>query len=130
MPRTVWHAAEALSGRATLSYAGQQPTLIAASSQAVIVFVYEEIGGQRTLSYPISADCQPYALDPARPIGEQVRTSALPAAATLPRGNWTITAVAQFAGGPGAIPSPFNSLDLCRSTQHELRASLALSVLD
>jgi hypothetical protein len=130
VPRTVWHTAEAISGRAILSYAGEQPTLIAASSQAVIVFVYEEIGGERTVAYPISADCQPYTLDPARPIAEQVRTSAVAEAATLPPGNWTITAVAQFAGGPGAIQSPFNSLDLCSSTQHELRVSLAFTVLD
>jgi len=132
MPRTVWHSADPISGRAILSYDGQEPTEIAASSQAVITFVYVEIGGERTFSYPISADCKPYTLDPATPIGEPVRMSALPGAtnATLPPGNWTITAVAQFAGGPDAAPSPFSSLDLCRSVQHELRTSVALTVLD
>ena len=131
MPRTVWHTADPISGRAILSYSGQEPTLIAASSQAVITFVYDEIGGDQETTYPISADCHTYQLDPATPIGEPVRMSTQPDGvnAHLSAGDWKITAVAQFAGGPGAVPSPFDLLDLCRSTQYEIRASMTVTVL-
>ncbi len=132
MPTTGWRISDAISGTATLSYNGQQPTLIAASSQAVITFVYDEIGADQQITYPISADCHTYTLDPGTRLEEPVRMSTQPdgVGAHLSAGDWTITAVAQFTGGPEAVPTPFELLDLCKSTAHSLRASLTLTVLE
>ena len=132
MPQEVWRTSDAISGSATLSYNGGEPTTIAASSQAVITFVYSDVSGEQNISYPISADCKTYSLDSQTPIEESLRMSALPGAldAHLSPGDWTVTAVAEFAGGPGAAPSPFDLLGLCRSDQHELRATLSVTVLD
>jgi hypothetical protein len=97
----------------------------------VITFVYDEIGGDRHLTYPISADCRDWTLDPATPIGEPLRTSTQPDGidAHLSAGEWTISAVAQFSGGPGAVPTPFKLLDLCTGIQHRLTASIRVQVL-
>ncbi len=116
MPHLTWHTTDPISGTAILGFDGEEPTTIYGSSEGVIAFSYEEVGGDRQVDWVMTADCGPHLLDPATPIsvglsksgavsGDEpdagfLRTFLADPEIHLPAGTWDIHAVAVFSETP------------------------------
>ncbi|HEY4752701.1 MAG TPA: hypothetical protein VIH37_05400, partial [Candidatus Limnocylindrales bacterium] len=114
LPRTDWRAGEAITGTATLSYAGAAPTTVYGSGVGVIAFSYAEVGGTRRVDPAWTADCTPHPIGPAAPITAELSKSGAvggtepdadflrsflttdPGVVRLPAGTWDVSAVTMF----------------------------------
>jgi hypothetical protein len=122
LPHLAWTAVDPISGMAIVSFTGAAPTTISGSGGDLIVFSYVEVGGNRRVDPIWTADCGPYALDPATPITRVLSKSGAVGGSEpdadflrvfftgpdvrLPTGTWDITAIAQFyevAGCSGEV---------------------------
>jgi hypothetical protein len=125
MPKTTWPATEAIDGTATLSLAGEGSVTISGSS-FMIGFAFASADGMRHVVPIRPADCGTRAFEPGQPLtaplgrrsGDGWTTAELsdPLLHLTP-GDWTITAVAQFADGSG-----------CTAVPHNLTASISIHV--
>ena len=133
LPHLDWKTTDAVSGTALLSIEGSAPTTIYGSGEGVIVFSFDEVGGNRHVGWALTADCGPHALDPATPLTAVLSKSGgvggnEPDAAFLrsfyadpqihlPAGAWDITAIAVFSEAEG-----------CESSTHTMKATARVSV--
>jgi hypothetical protein len=135
LPRTEWRAGEAITGTATLSYAGAAPTTVYGSGSGVIAFSYAEVGGSRRVEPVWTADCAPHPLGPAAPITAGLYGSGVvsgtepdadflrsflasdPGVVRLPAGTWDVSAVTMFLDGEG-----------CSGANHEMTATVRIEV--
>ena len=135
LPRLDWRAGDAITGTATLSYAGPGPTTVYGSGGGVIAFSYAEVGGDRHVDPVWAADCGPHPLGPRAPItadlsksgavggtepdADFLRTFLLtdPGVVRLPAGTWDVSAVTEFLDG-----------NACSGGAHEMRATMRVTV--
>ena len=133
LPRLEWHAGDAITGTATLSFTGSAPTTIQGSGSGVIAFSYVEVGGTRRVDPIWTADCGPHPIGPENPITADLSKSGAidgtgPEAdflrsffadpqVRLPAGTWDISAVTQFLDG-----------DACSGTSHTMKATVRITV--
>jgi hypothetical protein len=117
LPHLDWRTADAISGTAILSLLDGSPTTLYGSGHSLIVFSYDEVGGERHSGYASTADCASHVLTPPDPINQTLTKSGAvggtePDAAWLrsfladpqihfPPGVWDITALATFSEGVG-----------------------------
>ena len=116
MPKTTWRATEAIDGTATLSLPGEDSVTISGSSY-LMAFALDSADGTRHIVPIWPADCVTRAFEPGKPLtaplgrrsGDGWTTAELsdPLLHLTP-GDWTITAVAQFADGSGCAAVPHN----------------------
>jgi hypothetical protein len=135
LPRTEWRSGEAITGTATLSYAGAAPTTVYGSGGGVIAFIYAEVGGSRRVDPVWAADCGPHPIGPAAPITAGLSKSGAvggtepdadflrsfletdPGIVRLPPGTWVVSAVTMFLDG-----------EACSGASHDLTATVRISV--
>jgi hypothetical protein len=133
LPHLDWKATDTITGTAILSFAGSAPTTIYGSGGGVIVFSYDEVGGNRHVNWVMTADCGPHPLDPATPITAELSKSGAvggnePDAdflrsfladpqIRLPAGTWDITAVAVLYEGAG-----------CSGGEHTMKVPVRITV--
>jgi hypothetical protein len=132
---TSWSASEPVDGTASLSVAA--PIEVGGSSEGLLGFNYDEIGGLgRHVEWAETADCGPYQLEPGEPLtsGLQKAGGYDPGASGadfyasffadpvvhLPAGTWTITALASFID--------FSQDQGCKLPSHELSAPITIHV--
>jgi hypothetical protein len=125
MSKTTWRTTEAIDGTATLSLAGDSSVTISGSS-FLIGFEFASADGTRHVVPIRPADCGTRAFEPSQPLtaplgrragdGWTTTEQADPLLHLTP-GDWTITAVAQFADGSG-----------CTAVPHNLTASISIHV--
>ena len=116
LPHLDWRPGDVISGSALLSLLDGPATSLYGASQDLIVFSYDEVGGNRHSGYVSTADCGPHPIDVADPINRPLAksggaiTGSEPDAAwlgsfladpqvELPAGTWDITAMATFSAG-------------------------------
>ncbi len=135
LPRTTWSTSEAIDGTASLNVS--KPTEVGGSGEGLLGFSIIEIGGLgRHIDGGWRLDCQPYQLDPTKPVTSPIRKSGgySPGASGadfyasffadpllhLPTGDWTITAIASFVSiDPGQS---------CHLPSYELTAPITIHV--
>jgi hypothetical protein len=134
LPRLDWRTGDVISGSAILSLLDGPATTLYGASQALIVFSYDEVGGNRHSGYVSTADCGPYPIDVADPINRPLAKSGGAIAGSepdaawlrsfltdpqieLPAGTWDITAIATFSDG-----TP------CSGTSHTMQVTLRITV--
>jgi len=133
LPHLDWKPTDTISGTAILSFAGSAPTTIAGAGGDMIVFSFDEVGGNRHAGWAMTADCVNHPLDPATPISANLArsggvTGTEPAAdwlrsfyadpqIHLPAGTWDITAIAVFNDGAG-----------CSGGEHTMKATERITV--
>jgi hypothetical protein len=133
LPHLGWKASDPISGDAILSFDGSAPTTVYGSGGGVIVFSYDEVGGNRHVGYVMDAVCAPHQIDPATPLNvplaksgavngtepdaEFLRSFLADPQVHLPNGTWDITAYAIFVVGAG-----------CDGGMHTLKATVRVTV--
>ncbi len=134
LPHLAWRTGDVISGSAILSLLEGPATTIYGASQALIVFSYDEVGGNRYSGYVSTADCGPYGIDVASPINRPLGKSGgansgfEPDAAwlrsfltdpqvALPAGTWDISAIATFSEGRG-----------CSGSEHTIKVTQRITV--
>jgi hypothetical protein len=115
LPRTDWHASDAITGEATLSLVGSDGVVFGSSGSGPIAFAFDEVGGSRHVQGLMTPDCRSYRLEAGKPISSPIKKSgvysadALPSdfnrwfmtdpLVHLPAGDWKITAIALVSSG-------------------------------
>ena len=115
MPKTTWRATETIEGEATLTLSGNDTVTISGSS-ALFGFAFASADGTRHIVPIWQADCGTRTLEPGKPLTTSLDRSGDGWTAAelsdrllhLTPGDWTITAVAQFADGSGCAAVPHN----------------------
>ena len=122
LPHLDWRPGDVISGSAILSLLDGPATTLYGSGHDLIVFSYDEVGGDRHSGYVSTADCGPHPIDVANPINRPLAksggaiTGSEPEAAwlrsfladpqiELPAGTWDITAIATFSDGEACTGS-------------------------
>ena len=111
LPKSEWHASEAITGQATFSVIGSAAVYYGSSTSGPILFAFDQLDGDRHMSGPETADCRWRRLEPGIPVSSPIRKaggygpSAQPSdfdrwwatdpAIHLPPGEWRITAIAK-----------------------------------
>jgi hypothetical protein len=116
LPKTVWQAAEPISGTATLANTSATPIALYGSGSGPLVFSYKDVATGRTIEGVSTADCGgPTMLDSSKPITASLSRSgafqpgnpddawreAFIERGVLPAGTWEIRVEAQFAVAAG-----------------------------
>ncbi len=134
LPHLDWRTGDVISGSAILSLLDGPATTLYGASQALIVFSYDEVDGNRHSGYVSTADCGPYPIDVANPINRPLAKSGGAIAGSepdaawlrsfltdpqveLPAGTWDITAIATFSDGTA-----------CSGTSHTMQVTLRITV--
>ena len=115
LPHVDWRVGVPIAGSAILSLLDGPATTLYGSGHDLIVFSYDEVGGERRSGVGSTADCIPHPIDVANPISLPLAKSggvsgSEPDAAwlrsfladpqiELPAGIWDITAIATFSDG-------------------------------
>jgi hypothetical protein len=133
LPKVEWKSDEPLSGTATLSYGGPNPTKIYGSG-GLIGFRFTQIDGSHKVEPVSTADCRRYEIDPATPINAPLSKSGATSPEDpdfdflqtfltapdvhLPAGTWDVTALANFDEGD------------CGPGGHSIAATVRVTVTD
>ena len=133
MPKVEWKSDQPVTGTATLSYGGPDPTTISGSG-TLIGFRYTQIDGSHKVEPVSTADCRRYEIDPATPMNaplsksgalspedpdfDFLRSFLTAPDVRLPAGMWDVSALAQFTEGD------------CGPGGHSMAATVRVTVTD
>jgi hypothetical protein len=134
LPKTVWHASEAITGTATLTIHGVDSVVVTGSGSGIVGFRYHSAGGDKHADWIWTADCGRHTLTAASPLvislsktpayssdaapTDFYRLFAMDPEIHLPAGEWVITALTQFSDGP-----------MCDGIHYEMEAPITIHVL-
>lgn len=132
LPHLGWKTGDPISGSADLEVTDSLATKVYGSS-ALIVFAFDEVGGNRHVAPLWPLDCVIFPLDPATPLNfalsksggadgsapdaDFLRSFLADPQIHLPAGTWDITAIADFNEGLG-----------CSGARHTLKATLRITI--
>ena len=133
LPKVEWKSDQPVTGTATLSYGGPDPTTISGSG-TLIGFRYTQIDGSHKVEPVSTADCRRYEIDPATPMNaplsksgalspedpdfDFLRSFLTAPDVRLPAGMWDVSALAQFTEGD------------CGPGGHSMAATVRVTVTD
>jgi hypothetical protein len=133
LPKSTWSAGETITGTATLSVTGSDGVDLGGSGEGLFGFEFADVAGTHDIAPGWTADCRPYRLDPGTPLASPIRKSGGFTAeqsdaafvrafladplTSLPRGDWRITALADF----------IEQKD-CSGQSHTMRATVLIHV--
>lgn len=132
LPKALWHTTETIEGTATLTLVGLSTMSAWGSGMGIVGFEFAEVGGNRKLSWLRTADCVAHGLDASTPLVSEITnasTQVVNGTASdfygsgtdrlihLPAGDWTVSAVTDFAE------------DSCAGPRQELRATVVIHVV-